>query len=465
MLSGRSLHVPALLALVSLAVVGCKDDDTTSSTGADASGTASGTASATAGTATTTTTSASTTATTTTTTTGTGSTTATTSTSSGTDTDPTTSTTGPIDTTTPYECRPSCPGDATRTVFAGGAARGDQGNTNQFDESACRQFDGDQSACETAYQQTSRGVASCFYDSGNCRPCGAERKYSYSCVNTCIPNYCPGDPARIIEIADDNHQCDQFDDNKMLCERAYYYDNGRDIGISCWYDNDNDECNGCGGSNLFFGVCENTCFPNGPCPGDPTRFAAGGYDAEGCQEFAGSPSACNQAYNLGEYNNTRAYACYYDPSDEDLCIACGPKHGYDGREDCVDACAPAGYERCEDPTRTELLPGSNACRVYDDDKAKCETAYHNAWYPGEYSTCWYDDDSDNCYGCGPKHEGFGHCVNTCRSGPFTGCGQFTGMGDAAKNACEAAGCAAVEEAMGTTTASSGTATATASSGG
>src|SRR6185369_17975034 len=63
-------------------------------------------------------------------------------------------------------CDPiTCTGEPSRTLWAGGP-----GN------SACRQFDGNQTSCDQAFhEQAQGGPASCFYDTGTdeCRGCGA----------------------------------------------------------------------------------------------------------------------------------------------------------------------------------------------------------------------------------------------------------------------------------------------------
>src|SRR5262245_58102632 len=41
----------------------------------------------------------------------------------------------------------------------------------------CAQFNGDQAACEDAWQRTEQNVpVSCFYSTGNCLPCGGDNQ-------------------------------------------------------------------------------------------------------------------------------------------------------------------------------------------------------------------------------------------------------------------------------------------------
>lgn len=203
-------------------------------------------------------------------------------------------------------CKGGCPGDVTRTTFAGPAG-----------SAGCRQFDGNQASCEAAWNVGGDGVhASCWYNIGNsqCRGCGANNQDAGLCVNTCP--VCD-DPARTIYVGGpQTNPCHQFDGNQTSCEQAFHTG---DAGVaSCWYDTGADECRGCGPNNEG-ADCTNTC-RTFICPDDPTRtIFAGGPQSSACRQFDGNQTSCEQAFHLGEDGIA---SCWYD-SNSDSCRGCG----------------------------------------------------------------------------------------------------------------------------------------------
>ena len=299
-----------------------------------------------------------------------------------------------------------CPADPSRVIFAGSA-----------NSSACHQVDDDQASCEQADHVGGDGcgASSCFFDfsSGECRGCGINNQQEGACINTCVNGptpTCPGDSTRTIFAGYSGSQaCQALSINPTLCNKAFHV-SGSGFVASCYFDEDFEECRGCGPQNLDDGACQNTC---AVCPGDPTRTVFAGYPGDGgCHKFDASPSSCEGAFIDG--GNLRPTSCYYD-SDLSECRGCGPQNQSDGA--CTNECATCDH----DPSRTIFLggPGTSACTLFDGNAFLCNQAYHLGGQCSEYSSCFYDVDSGGCLGCGPSNEAAGLCSNTC-SAP--GCG-------------------------------------------
>lgn len=298
------------------------------------------------------------------------------------------------------ECdAPSCDGDLSRTVYAGGV-----------NSSACHQFDGLPAACNQAFHIGQYGVASCYYDAGECKGCGPQNEGDGFCTNTCP--LCTHDPARSNFVGGPNNAaCHQFDNNQASCEGAFHFDQYLKP-TSCYYDANSGDCNGCGTGHQASGDCQNTCL-YGPvdCAKDPSRtLFTGGPDTNACHVYDGDPASCASAFHRG---SSGVASCYYDFGD---CSGCGPNNQQNGN--CMNSCA-FGAPSCEnDPTRTRFMGGPNngACHAFDGDPAGCAQAFHID-QNGNADSCYYDIDGDECRGCGPGN--VGQCINTCINGPST----------------------------------------------
>lgn len=289
-----------------------------------------------------------------------------------------------------------CEADPTRTVFAGGPGTG-----------ACGQFT-DQASCESAYHLGGQcGFASCFWDGSECLGCGPNNLLNGDCVNTCDPPTCDGDPARIVFAGGPNTSaCHYFDGDPVNCNKAYHLGSG---GVaSCWYDADDETCNGCGPNNQSAGLCTNTC---PVCEKDPDRTTfAGGPDTQACQQFDGDQAACEDAFHYDSC--LRETSCFYDPDSGD-CRGCGPNNFADGA--CFNTCKSPPI--CmKDPSRTIYVggPSTSACQQFDGNPTSCLQAFHRGG--AGIASCWYDFESDACRGCGPNNQEDGECVNTCLHG-------------------------------------------------
>ena len=87
---------------------------------------------------------------------------------------------------------------------------------------------------------------------------------------------------------------------------------------------------------------------------------------------------------------------------------------------CLNVCRP--LPPCADPTRTIFTggPDTEACRVFLDDRASCESAYHFD-IARMSASCFFipiDPNDPNspgeCLGCGQGNELSSECINTCR---------------------------------------------------
>ena len=290
----------------------------------------------------------------------------------------------------------ACPADPTRTVFAGGPQT-----------SACRQFDGDQPACESAFHLGLCGVASCFYSGGDCLGCGAMNELNGSCSNTCNPPSCPGDISRTIFAGGpQTSACHQFDGNQPLCAQAFHLGQG---GVaSCYYDVPADECRGCGPSNQENGDCVNSC-PTCTDDGSRTFFAGDGL-GQGCEQFDGNEASCETAFNFDECR--RPTSCHFDSG---TCIPCGPNE--EGSFECIETCTGGPPVCAKDPSRTLFagVPNTAACHQYDGNPTSCAQAFHQG--ADGFASCFYDFALAECLGCGTSNESSNLCVNTCRHGP------------------------------------------------
>lgn len=304
--------------------------------------------------------------------------------------------------------------DQSRTTFAGGPGT-----------AACRQFDGNQAACEQAFHLGEDGVATCFYDDGRCRGCGLFAEGEGDCSNTCVaqPPPCLDQTRTTYAGGPGSEACAQFDGSQGLCEAAYHRGrNGRTA--PCFYDNG--QCRGCGPTNEGDGDCTNTCVTPVPCLDQTRTIYTGPPDSAGCRRFDGDQAMCEQAYVEG---GAGVASCYYDVDGAE-CRGCGPANEDDG--DCTNSCAPA--PTCLDQTRTVYAggPGSSGCREFDDDPTQCLQAFVRG--DAGVASCYMEADGD-CRGCGPQNVNDGDCVNTCKAQPICGsdqsrtvlgCGRFDG---------------------------------------
>ena len=286
--------------------------------------------------------------------------------------------------------------DETRTTFAGGPFT-----------AACRQFDGNEAACNLAYALSGDGPVSCFYHEGDCLGCGRNNQGEL-CTNTCaLPPSC-ADETRTYVGGPDSEGCRQFESDPEGCESAFVVgDNGRSN--ACFYDGEEGVCRGCGPANEGAGRCANSCVIPVPCADQTRTIYTGPPDSAGCTRFDGDPASCAMAYVEG---GSGVASCYYDAENE-TCRGCGPANEGAGR--CANSCViPAP---CADQSRTIYTgpPDSAGCTRFDGDPASCAMAYVEGG--SGVASCYYDAENEACRGCGPSNEGSGACTNTCIAPP------------------------------------------------
>jgi len=137
----------------------------------------------------------------------------------------------------------SCPGDPTRTTFAGGPG-----------SDACLGF-GTQTACEAAFHfGLGKVPATCYWDGSNCRGCGPYNENNGNCTNTCQTPTC-SDPARTTRA-----YCWGIGNDSTACNAAWHLSakSGAEP-ASCWFDTDASQCKGCGIKHELRGDCVNAC--------------------------------------------------------------------------------------------------------------------------------------------------------------------------------------------------------------
>jgi hypothetical protein len=193
---------------------------------------------------------------------------------------------------------PSCPGDATRTIFAGFSG-----------SQACTNLSFSQSLCEKAFHIDGVGQpASCYYDTdqGECLGCGPNNLEAGECQNTCP--VCEGDPTRTLFTGGPgNSGCHKFDGAQASCEGAFVFSDSLAYN-SCFFDAGSSECKGCGRNNQADQECINTC----PVCRDTSRqIFLGGPGTSACSTFDNSPALCEQSFLMsGECNELAS--CFYD---------------------------------------------------------------------------------------------------------------------------------------------------------
>jgi hypothetical protein len=302
----------------------------------------------------------------------------------------------------------TCPGDLTRTAFAGGPGT-----------SACQQFNGAQSGCEQAFHRTRTETAQCFYDSANdlCLGCGPNNERDRDCVNSCPASTCEQDPSRTVYAGGPGTRaCHRFDGDGDTCNLAFHRDGFGNFAscfprfecVPCGFGAREDVAVGEGGAaggpeeRIPLG-CLNDCVPPPTCLDQARTTFAGGPGTVACKQFDGNQSGCEQAYHLGRFG---VASCFYDGGE---CRGCGIFN--EGSGECTNTCVPP--PTCaEDQTRTNFAggPRSNACRQYDQDPTTCAISFHRT-RDGTVASCFHDGSS--CRGCGFDKEGQGLCTNTC----------------------------------------------------
>lgn len=214
----------------------------------------------------------------------------------------------------------TCPGDAARrvapiTIFNGPGTGG------------CRTHDGDQAACEQAFQLHEGGGAACTYLGGNCVPCHLGLDIAGFCENVCNPTSCI-DPARIVPVTSCNGVAGQ-----PACEQAWTITGGFPTteqyvkGTTCYWDAIMLDCRTCGPSQISEGKCQNTCL----APEDIPACAAAGRTYGDCGALDGNQAGCLATYEFGEQAGT--HTCWYDAGQ---CEPCLPEDEFQGK--CANLC-------------------------------------------------------------------------------------------------------------------------------
>jgi hypothetical protein len=274
---------------------------------------------------------------------------------------------------------PPC-ADASRTNFVGGP-----------DNGACRQLS-TEGECIAAYHRGLSGIASCYWTGSECAGCGSGNESGGACTNTCRPAPSCADGTRAVFAGGPfSGACQQYlteDD----CEIAYHQ--GLAGNASCYWNGS--QCFGCGPENEGNGECINTCDPPAPCDdASRTRFA-GRPLSNGCQQFGGDQTSCEQAYVIGDAGPT---SCFFANGS---CNGCGPRNLSNG--DCANTCQPLPVCTLE-PSRTTL----SDCSDLDNDPATCAQAFEYV-VGGHPIPCTV---VDKCRGCGLENQAEGLCANTC----------------------------------------------------
>jgi hypothetical protein len=241
----------------------------------------------------------------------------------------------------------TCPGDPARQlVVSKFSDRIHYGSvTNDPPGAGCRSLDGNQAACQAAFQNGSpfednfaAPAAACFYTShGLCLPCerlGEAR--AGACVNTCAgPKPTCADAARTVFAGGPNQDACQQYSTQGDCEKAWHLGRLEHlVPATCYWTGSG--CNGCGAYHRNRGDCTNTCAPTVTHPAckDAARVTfAGGPNNDACNTYNGDQTNCEKAYHQG--GDGIAATCWYDTT-ANQCNGCGLRHELAGH--CDNTC-------------------------------------------------------------------------------------------------------------------------------
>jgi hypothetical protein len=220
-----------------------------------------------------------------------------------------------------------CRDDPARVLSIGP----EQGGEDSCLGGGCRSLDGDQAACDGAYQvDRSRGASSCAFIEGKCLSCGNCAQAYDRCLDACETPSCPGDPTRTNFVGGPNEPACPSIDNESDCALAWAI--GGTEPVTCYWDLDAARCQGCGNQNERNGLCMNDCREAAVCADATRTVFAGGPGSEGCGAYDGDQPACESAWHRG---NSGVASCWYDTGSGD-CSGCGLPNQL--RESCDNTC-------------------------------------------------------------------------------------------------------------------------------
>lgn len=194
-------------------------------------------------------------------------------------------------------------------------------------EGGCRVHDGDQAACEAAFQLGWDGPTGCVHLDGKCVPCKGCGERAGRCIDVCEPRFCTA-PARTVFKGGPGTEACRDLGTQGECEAAWAMQGGRQP-VSCWWDAVATECYGCGEQNESDGDCTNVCRDPDECADPGRSFVA--Y----CGMLNGDETGCDAAYTKGGGGNATPYTCYYDAGPGE-CRECRTVEELLGR--CADTC-------------------------------------------------------------------------------------------------------------------------------
>jgi hypothetical protein len=249
---------------------------------------------------------------------------------------------------------------------------------------ACRQHDGDQTSCGSAYHVGPAGPAACFFEDGLCLGCDPLAEAAGRCQRDCAPPVACADETRTVYAGGTAAGCYRFGADPDACALAYV---GYDGASRCAYDE------GC----YVGSVCESS--PGPICPADPSRSAI----FEFCSTLGDDQSACETSVAL-EDDGLAWRGCYF-ADDLLACRSCSPIE--QAERTCFDPCHPPVCE--EDPARTLAGIDEIDCRAFDGDAGACTSAFVQGRCGP--AACVFEPANGECRACAPGDPGA--CANAC----------------------------------------------------
>jgi hypothetical protein len=260
----------------------------------------------------------------------------------------------------------------------------------------CRQFDGNQAACEGAFQSqdrfNARDPVSCWYYAGRCLACDTDTQSFRACTNACDPPVCGTDSDRRFVAT-----C-TLTETESECNGGFQHSSigGPPASESCYW-----------AKRCRFPYYRE-CMTDGDCAKVCSRSGAGcdtNADCLGGAEDVCEPSTCGICQACEPHPDGRAYGrceimdnvCLNDLE----CPAAG------------DQCLPA---ECTNACETTPTCAGRSNRVYDCRLVAEPQACGSAWeLSGELpQSCFWDPARDACRVCSLESQfADGDCQNVC----------------------------------------------------
>jgi hypothetical protein len=194
-----------------------------------------------------------------------------------------------------------------------------------FSLAPCRMLDADPQACGQAFQLGLFGFSeSCVHLQGNCIGCALQLEVAGLCQNTCESFSC------VDTTRTNAGSCVNLSENECNMSFgltfAFPTPENRTQTTSCFWNEDEFDCENCDPAVISQGLCQNTCLTPDQFP----RCRAAGRTYGDCGQLDGNEVRCNATYQFTERGTA---TCWYDAG---VCEPCEPANEGEGK--CSNDC-------------------------------------------------------------------------------------------------------------------------------